>query len=287
MPTLKEISDVFFAEYGFDMSGLYCQVTGKRIGWTHVEEMESLINLVGGEADADEIADDIAIRVLASMRPSLKWNKFRGESLVELRKSNPIETLAYLINRMFAPLNHRKIGIDNLIGNYEHRIRAFNIIQSWGVTDATNTLTYMLLELDAKWNLDTESPPFSWQAFFMDAPDMDARVAMLQSWYATRMQAWEKRLAAEELQTRWIRHGSAIAKPAFAAAYMESKPLSATAIKKAEKDAEKQLFGDLLFEIMGSPTLNGEATVEPKAKPKPTFVPIRKMPMKFGVKSNG
>jgi len=285
MFTVAEISEAFMAEYGFDMSGLYCQVTGKRIGWTHIEEMESLINLVGAECnDADEIASDIAMRVLASMRPSHKWNKFRAESLADMRKTDPIETLAYLINRMFAPLNHRKIGIENLLGAYEDRIRAFNILSDWGVTDATNTLTYMLLELDAKWNLDTESPPFSWQAFFLDAPDMDARIAMLQSWYADRMIAWEKRLAAEELMTRWIRHGSALAKPAFAAAYMESKPLSATAIKKAEKDAEKQMFGDLLFEIMGSPSLDGEPTVEPKAKPKPTFVPIRKMPVRFGVK---
>src|SRR5574338_107988 len=232
MPTLSEIAETFKSSYGFDMHGLYCQATGKCFGWTHIEEMESLVNLVGAESnDADEIADDIAMRVLASMRPSHKWNKFRAESLAEMRKSDPIETLAYLINRMFAPLNHRKIGID--------------------------------------------------------APDMDARLAILQNWYADRMIAWEKRLAAEELQTRWIRHGNVLAKPAFAAAYMESKPLSATAIKRAEKEAEKQMFGDLLFEILGNPTLDGEPTVEPKAKPKPTFVPIRKMPMSFGVKNNG
>src|SRR5574338_543408 len=288
MPTLSEIAETFKSSYGFDMHGLYCQATGKCFGWTHIEEMESLVNLVGAESnDADEIADDIAMRVLASMRPSHKWNKFRAESLAEMRKSDPIETLAYLINRMFAPLNHRKIGIDNLLRSYEDRIRAFQIIQSWGVTDATNTMTYMLLELDAKWNLDTEYPPFSWTAFFIDAPDLAARLAILQNWYADRMIAWEKRLAAEELQTRWIRHGNVLAKPAFAAAYMESKPLSATAIKRAEKEAEKQMFGDLLFEILGNPTLDGEPTVEPKAKPKPTFVPIRKMPMSFGVKNNG
>lgn len=280
--------NAFESSYGFDPSGIYCSVTGKRFASIHIEELESLINLVGGEAADDEIEaiiDDVAMRLLASMRPSMKWNKFREESLAQMRVTDPVETLCYLVNRMFAPLNARKIGIDNLVLNYAERIRAYSLVSSWGVNDETNTLAYMLLELDAKWSLDTEYPPFTWQAFFIDAPDMESRIAILQSWYADRMVAWEKRLRAEETQTAWTRSGNALSKPAFRDAYMESKPLSATAIKNAEKSAEKQLFGDLLFEIMGSPNLDGEATKAIPPKPHPTFVPIRKTPLKFGVKS--
>lgn len=283
MPTLTQIIDSFQSSYGFDPSGIYCAATGKRVGSTHIEELESLINLVGGES-AEEIADDIAMRLLASMRPSMKWNKFRAESLAQMRKTDPAETLAYLINRMFAPLNHRKIGIDNLIATYEDKIRAFAIISSWGVNDATNTLTYMLLELDAKWNLDTETPPFNWSEFFLDPESMQHRVDLLQHWYATRIEAWDKRLKAEELQTRWMRHGSALAKPAFMDIWMESKPLSATGIKAAEKKAERDLMAGLLWEILGKPKSPEEREAE---KPRPVFVPIRKMPMKFGVKNNG
>lgn len=283
MPTLSEIISTFTDSYGFDPSGIYCSATGKRVGSTHIEELESLINLIGGE-DSEQIVDDIAMRLLASMRPSMKWNKFRAESLAEMRRTDPIETLAYLINRMFAPQNRLKIGVTQMMVFWENRIRAFDVIKSWGVNDSTNTLTYMLLELDAKWNLDTEQPPFSWIAFFVDAPDMDARIEMVQHWYADRMIEWEKRLRLEETMTKWFRHGSALAKPAFRDAFMESKPLSATGIKAAEKQAEKEMFGNLLFEIMGSPTLDGEATRPIAPTPKPTFVPIRKMPKQFGVK---
>jgi hypothetical protein len=286
MPTITDIIDSCVAHHGFDPSGIYCQLTGKRIGSTPMEEFESVVNLVGCDS-ADEIADDIAIRVLASMRPSLKWNKFRAESMAQLRKSDPTEMLSFLLNRLFAPLNHRKIGIDNLLGTYADRIRGFQLLNEWGVTDATNTLLYMLLEVDAKWNLDTESAPFTAYDFFFDAATMEHRVEMVQAWYANRMIAWEKRLKAEEQMTKWYRFGNALAQPAFRDAFMESKPLSPTAIKKAEKDAEKQMFGDLLFEIMGEPNLAGETKRVPAPKPAPTFVPIRKMPLKFGVKRNG
>ena len=286
MPTISEVIEAFQKAYGFDPSGIFCSATGKRVGSTHIEELESLINLVGGDS-AEEIADDIAMRLLASMRPSMKWNKFRAESLKELRKSDPIETLAYLVNRMFAPHNRLKVGISIMMNYWEQRIATFKTLNEWGINDSTNTLSYMLLELDAKWNLDTEQPPFSWQAFFIDAPDMDSRIAMVQSWYADRMVAWEKRLKDEETMTRWFRNGSALAKPAFMDAYMESKPLSPTALKKAEKSAEQELFGNLLYEIMGKPTLDGKETEPHTATPRPTFVPIRKMPKRFGVKSNG
>ena len=98
------------------------------------------------------------------------------------------------------------------------------------------------------------------------------------------MLAWEERLKREEMMTNWYRFGNVLAKPAFQQAYMESKPLSATAIKKAEKQAESKFFGDLLFEIMGEPTQDGEPTKPVGPKPEPTFVPISKMPRKFGVK---
>ena len=282
------ILTAFAAQYGFNPRGIYCSVTGKLVGMTLNEEFNALCEKLIGEADEDDaeaVADDLAIRLLASMRPSLRWNKFGDRGITDARVNHPVETLAYLCNRMFQPLGHRKIGLEALLATYENKIKAFRIIESWGITDATNTLTYMLLEIDAKWSLDTESPPFSWQAFFVEAPDMDARVSMLQHWYTDRMEAWLKRVKAEEMQVKWTRHGNVASKPAFAAAYMESRPLSLTALKKAEKQAENDMFADLLFGIMGSPNLAGEEQKPPVVSSGPTFVPIRKMPRKFGVKS--
>ena len=158
------VKDVSRVEQGFDPYGIYCQFTGARIGSTLKEEMDSLLAYIGG-VDADDIADDLAMRILASMRPSIRWNKMRAETLQQLRVTDPVGTMAYLMNRLFAPLNHRKTRLEDMLSSYRERIEAYKMIQSWGTTDESNTIFYMLLELDAKWNLDTEYPPFSFRTF--------------------------------------------------------------------------------------------------------------------------
>jgi hypothetical protein len=273
MAKLPQTLAQFVSDYGFEPLFIYCQVTGKPIGTFLAEEQDSVLNLVCESNDgADEAASDLWLRVIASMRPSLKWNKFTAQSLAELRVSHPVETLAYLVNRMFTPHNRLKGGVT--FRHFEERIKAFKQIESWGQTDDTNTLTYMLLEVDAKMGLDVEMPPFNWQDFF-DAESMKHRVEMLQGWYGQLMVRWEKRLRDEELQTRWMRHGNVLAKPAFADAFMESKPLTMTGIKKAEKAAEKQIFADAAWEVL-SGILDSAKEPLPDA-PRPVIVPLKRV----------
>lgn len=275
------IRDSFINEYGFDPCGVYCSATGKQTGLTHTTEFAMLIDDIG-VGDADEMIDDIAMRLLASMRPSIRWNKFRDHTLAEMRVKHPIETLAFLVNRLFQPLGHRKLGVESMLGFYSDRIKAYSLLESWGITDETNTILYMLLELDAKWNLDTEFPPFSAADFFFDSPTMAHRVEMLQAWYVRRMADWDKKQKAAEMQTRWMRSGNVLAKPAFMAAFLEAKPLSESAIKKEKKSEEKAFMAGLLSEIMMGRV---ETPEEAEAiKPKPTFVRITKAPTRFGVK---
>jgi hypothetical protein len=104
----------FHKDYGFDPFRIYCQVTGKPFATILEEEMDSVLSLVcESNDDADAAAQDLWLRVVASMRPSLKWNKFRSNTLAELRVSDPIETLAYLVNRMFGPHNRRQRRYDS------------------------------------------------------------------------------------------------------------------------------------------------------------------------------
>jgi hypothetical protein len=268
----------FNAEYGFNPFAIHCQVTGKPIGLIGNEEMMSVLSLICESNDgADEAASDLWLRVISAMRPSLKWNKFRSETLAHMRKVDPVETLAYLLNRMFAPHNRLRGGM--LPIHYEERIKAWQLIEHWGVTDHTNTLSYMLLEIDAKMGLDVEQPPFNWRDFY-GAESMNHRIEMLQAWYADLMIRWEKRLKAEEMQTRWMRHGNALSRQAFSEAFMESKPLSATAIKQAAKKQEKDFFANIFFEVMGE---SQTPDVVEATQPAPAIVPLKK-PMKFGVK---
>jgi hypothetical protein len=273
MANIDETIAAFVADYGFDPLTIYCQVTGKPFARFFDEEQESVLSLVcESNDDADAAAGDLWLRVVSSMRPSLKWNKFSAGSLAELRVSHPIETLAYLINRMFTPHNRFKGGVT--LRHFEERIKAFKEIDSWGQTDDTNTLTYMLLEIDAKMGLDVEMPPFNWQDFF-EAESIKHRVEMVQGWYGQLMERWEKRLKDEELQIKWMRHGNVLAKPAFADAFMESKPLTITGIKKAEKAAEKQIFADAAWDVL-SGILDSTAEPKPDA-PKPVIVPLKRV----------
>lgn len=280
--TTSEVLDAFAVEYGFDPARVYCLVTGKPFGYMFLEELDSVLNIVHeSNGDVDDAANDLWIRVLASMRPSLKWNKFRTGSLADLRVSDPVETLAYLVNRMFAPHNRLKGGVT--LAHYQERILAWQRIETWGQSDDTNTLMYMLLELDAKMGLDVEMPPFNWLDFF-DAESMKHRVEMVQAWYGNLMQRWEKRLKDEEMSVRWMRHGNVLAKPAFAAAYLESQPLSLTAIKKAEKKASQQVFDAALWEVLGG-MLDSHLEPKPDA-PKPVVVPLQRVMNPFARKDS-
>jgi hypothetical protein len=273
----------FRSEFGFDPFAIHCSVTGKPIGKIGDEEMFSVLNLICESNDgADEAATDLWLRVISAMRPSLKWNKFRSESLAQMRKSDPVETLAYLVNRMFAPHNRLKGGMQPV--HYDERIKAWRLIESWGKTDETNTLAYMLLEIDAKMGLDVEMPPFNWRDFF-EAESQSARVTMVQGWYATLMVRWEKRLKEAEQQSHWIRHGNVLSKSAFADAFMESKPLSVTAIKKAEKKADRDFMAHIIWEVLGDSAEPPELAAA--AQPNPQLVPLRgRKPMVFGVKQS-
>src|SRR4051812_22122998 len=148
------VLEAFASAYGFDPHGIYCQVTGKRIGLTDEGELRALVGSIPG--DPDSVIDDLAVRIFASMRPSLRWNKMRIDSLETMRKQVPTETLAYLLNRLFAPLDQIKLPIDVKLGDYHNRIRIFNLLTEWGEHDSLNLVTHMLLEIDAKMNLSRE-----------------------------------------------------------------------------------------------------------------------------------
>jgi hypothetical protein len=172
------------------------------------------------------------------------------------------------------------------LSHYEERIKAWQRIKDWGVTDETNTLTYMLLEIDAKMGLDVEMPPFNWLDFF-DADSMKHRVEMTQGWYGQLMVRWEKRIKEEEMSVRWMRHGNVLAKPAFADAYQESKPLTITGIKRAEKQAEKAIFSEALFEVLGEIFDSKSMEPRPEAPARYSFRSFESRTHSHGRNHNG
>lgn len=263
----------FIDSYHFDPRGIYCQVTGKRIGTTETVEFCELIHSLAG--DIESMCDDIAIRLLASLRPSLRWNKMRVDSLVEMRKVAPVDTLAYLLNRFFAPLNARKTSLSQLLGVNEDKIRLHTQLTRWGIDSGDmSSIAYMLLELDAKWGLDTEAAPFNCDAFIMATTHAERR-EMLAPYYTRRMKDWDAKVKHDEQVTRWHRSGNALAKPAFFAAFMQAQPLSETQKKAAAKRDEKDFFGDILNEVMGKPSLSGVRTIPEVVIAKPSLPSVK------------
>jgi hypothetical protein len=268
------VSAKFQHAYGFRLDGIYCQVTGKRVGITDISEMRELIDSLPGDPDA--VADDIAVRIFASMRPSLFWNKMRESTLEEMRVSRPTELLAYLLNRLFAP---ERGG--NLLAIHHDRIRLWQRLEEWGVNDSTNTILYYMLEVDAKLSLSSLSAPFTVEDFLTRFESMPLLLERIQAWYVIQLDSYAKLIKRNELNTRWWRSGNALAKGAFFAAWQEVKPPTQKEIKLASKKADHDFFGGLLMGILGeSPTKAEEEAV----KPQPIRLPVTKMPMMFGVK---
>ncbi len=272
---LNSVAQSFALQYpGVDPQGIYCLFTGKRIGQTELDELSSLVDSLPG--DAEDIADDLAMRLFASMRPSMRWNKMRSESLDELRKSVPMETLAYLLNRLFTPLSQ-----SNPLALHHDRIRLFAQLESWGFNESTNTLLYYLIELDAKLGLNTIAPPFSIEMLLSDFESMPILLASFESFYQSCLKKYEKQQADMESSDRWFRTGNTLAKHAHVKMFMEFKPVTESAKQKQAKAEREKFFGDLLFEVLGKPNLSGKKTA-PQPTPKRITVPATKMPARFG-----
>lgn len=269
------VCHVFMEQYGFDPFAIFCSVTGKRIATSEGMEVLELIDSLPG--DPDEVADDIALRLFASMRPSMHWNKMREESLDVLRKTRPLEVLAYLLNRAFAPVT----GGNLLVLNHD-KIRLFQQLSAWGWSDSLNTMTYYLLEIDAKIGLHTDSPSFTVEDFTTRFESMDLLLSLVEAYYSKRLDDYAKFVKQQEMNTRYFRSGNALAKGAFFTAFMESKPPTQKELKDKAKKEEKDFFTGLLAEVLGTPKTDAE---QEAVTPKPIRIPgTTKMP-KWGAKA--
>jgi hypothetical protein len=266
---------------GIDPFGFYCSVTGKRIGRN--AEVEDFLTAQPVDSDPEALADDLALRIFASMRPSILWNRMRMETLDELRVSRPVEVLAYLLNRAFTPI---KGG--NAISIAHDKIRTFHACSDLRGFDreAFDSVMFLLLEIDAKQGLNTVYPTFRVDDLIAatGADGCESFMQMLRAWHHNLMREHEKFQKRMEMETRWWRSGNALAKPAFFSAFMAAKPLSENQQRVATRKAESDMFADILNEVMGKPKLDGTETI---AKPvaKRVVLPSTKMPALFARKA--
>lgn len=274
MQTFNTESLVTFMQdtMGVNPFTIYCQLTGKPIG--RIDSDELSLFLVPG-ADVEQVADDLFVRIIASMRPSIHWNVMREDSLTKLAVSRPNETLAYLLNRLFQPNDYWKRSRASILDDQHQRIKLFSFIESMNI-EKRESLYSMLIEIDAKMNLSQQFidlRPVDFMLFFNES------FAAIEAFYADCMKRWARQQKAELDSARWFK-GNTVARPAFVKSFLEAKPESKTAAKKRvrrqEDDELDALFHAVIDAAEANPTPKLEVAVIAAATPTSTVT--RKVP---------
>lgn len=261
---VEALIDYMQVNMGMNPFTLYCQVTGKPIGRLNPDELAPFL-----KGDIDEVADDLFIRILASMRPSIHWNRMRDESLAVLAKSQSIETLAYLLNRLFQPVDHLRIPLARRLDDLHARIRTFNKLALIDPADRERIFAW-LIELDAKVNLNQINVEQDFGGVKItgvtrdsfENGDWEDFMLGLEGLYESFIAKWKRNQRLEENQANWFK-GNTLARPAFFNSFMEAKPESKTAKgKRIVKERDVQL--DALF----------DAVMLESPEPKPIVIPV-------------
>lgn len=261
----------------FDCTRIYCSVTGKPIG----EYLDSEWNNIRETTNDD--FEDIAFRNLASMRPSMLWNRMNVETLESIRQVRPDEVMAYLLNRLFEPLKDDK-GYP-WAQLHLNRIKIYAKLESLERTEDFDSVLLMLLEIEGKLGLRTERAPFKCEALLESEHFMANLRFLLTPWYNNRI-AYH---LEQEREAKFFAANPG-ARKAWARQFFETAPKSETTIKKEAKQKESNFFDAMLDELMG--TADSKPSV---MRPNPDHVttvsqvkavlPSTKMPMRWGVKA--
>ena len=283
----NSVIDQFVSVYGVDPCGIYCLFTGKRIGTIDSDEFIALIESL--DLDIESAADDLAMRLFASLRPSMRWNKMRSESLDLMRKQVPVETLAYLMNRLFAS----KVS-GGFVTEHMERIKLYDHLAGFASDERFPELLHRMLEIDSKLNLLSLTPKFICRDILAQ-DSVESILTLTLAWYESSCTIWHN----EQLQARYSA-ANPLAKRAFFSSFMESAPKTENASRRTQKQRDSDFLSELFHEIESAsrvvldPVAPTPVVKKPLAKPTLSksareeiiaSMPSVKAPMKFGVKS--
>ena len=138
-----------------DFLSIYCLATGKPIAQINDDEAGMILEACGS---------DIESLCLSSMRPSLPWMRVTPDSLNRMRDIAPRELLAYLMNRMYAPIENpiagKPFNVESWQAARRMRIAIWKTIESADFgEDNLDRLLLILLELDSRFNLAKMQKP--------------------------------------------------------------------------------------------------------------------------------
>lgn len=265
-------------KHGVNPTLIYCLVTGKPVGESY--EYTDLINSLVGETD--HLVDEVMLRVLASMRPSLRWNRMKIDTLNDMRVAAPVETMCYLLNRLLTPLASAKNSHD-FMTLHRHRIQLFaKLSESWAhhAKEALDAVLLKLLEIESKLGLLTEESPVTYTQLLDAERPLEAILGRLTKWHEARVKWHEE----QEREAKFFAANPG-ARKAMASVFWEAKPKSEATVKREAVQKDKNVFGAILDELLTpgitatKPASMRVEMPEVKAAPRPKTV----MPTRFGV----
>lgn len=276
-------------ELGINPMLVYCTMTGKPFATLSAEEFQFTIDEIlatNDECDEDTAIDELLTRTVSTMRPSPSWNIQDESMLQRYIKTRPGEVMAYCLNRLYEPAGSLKISFSLRLHNYHQRILRWQLIN-----ELTQTMTdmsawlYMLIEIDAKYNLTTlpiphDTLPLPFSIMDMDG-GFDAFMEEWKKWYFPLKDSYEKRLREELRADRWLK-GNTLAKGAFFTLFMDSQPPTKSAIEKAKKKEESDFFSQVWSDVMRDQAEKGKDSATVRAEIK--AVGTTKAPRRFGTK---
>lgn len=245
MPTYAEVGTFthqYIESFGYSPLGIYCLATGKQIGeqWSgELADTLALLNL--DDKNFEAVSDDYRLRLVASMRPSTRWNKFKSESINDLRKQFPRETLAYLLNRLFEPLNNT-----GSIWSIEQRIHVWQELEAHEISNSiprVEQLIHQLLEIDTRTGLTKLFIGF--ERGMLTGDKFDEFCDAVTQTYEQKQLEWAQLDAEYRYQIQ-----NPLVKQAFFDSFMTRKPEPIAKVKEKAKTERRRGFENLLAQIM-------------------------------------
>jgi hypothetical protein len=164
-----------------------CLATGRIIAEMSDDEV-GLIVAATAHIPADKRQAHLDRLILGTMRPSIAWASVTPESIDALREAAPMETLAYLLNRLFAPVERtdkqgKAVDSDAWYNARRMRIEIWESLNSQSILpDQLDSLLLCLLELDSRFGLTKVKKPTSLtQLWFQWSEDSTSQL-ILELW---------------------------------------------------------------------------------------------------------
>lgn len=157
--TVEQVHNHMVETYGVTPKQQYCLATGQGYATVSQHELEDLIRFVD-EDDLETFCDDLFVRMIAGMRPSLIWSRVEPSSIEFARHNDKPGLLAYLIHRANEAKSPRDMTFQDIMTRNQMRIKSFEAIDALVEAGAdVFELTQLLLQADSHGNLHRFDQP--------------------------------------------------------------------------------------------------------------------------------